>query len=44
MAGGERGVQRTAEILRDEVVGTLALLGVNRVSDLGREHVRLRNA
>jgi L-lactate dehydrogenase (cytochrome) len=44
MAGGERGVQRTAEILREEVVGTLALLGVNCVSDLGREHVRLRDA
>lgn len=27
MAGGERGVQRAADILRDEVAGTLALLG-----------------
>ncbi|HVH93983.1 MAG TPA: alpha-hydroxy acid oxidase, partial [Nocardioidaceae bacterium] len=44
MAGGERGVQRTADILREEVVGTLALLGVRCVSDLGREHVRLRDA
>ena len=44
MAGGERGVQRTADILRDEIVGTLALLGLARVSDLGTEHVRLRGA
>jgi L-lactate dehydrogenase (cytochrome) len=44
MAGGERGVQCTADILRDEVVATMALLGLTRVSDLGREHVRLRDA
>lgn len=42
MAGGERGVQRAADILRDEVAGTLALLGVPDVNDLGIEHVRLR--
>ena len=42
MAGGERGVQRVADVLREEVTGTLALLGVTRVSDLRREHVRLR--
>jgi len=42
MAGGERGVQRAAEILQQEVTSTLALLGVSRVSDLGRDHVRLR--
>ena len=42
MAGGERGVQRAAEILREEVDGTLALLGVTRAADLRREHVRLR--
>ena len=35
MAGGERGVQRAADILHNEVAGTLALLGVTRVSDLG---------
>ena len=44
MAGGERGVQRAADILQNEVAGTLALLGVTRVSDLGRDHVRLRGA
>jgi L-lactate dehydrogenase (cytochrome) len=42
MAGGERGVQRAADILREEVAGTLALLGVTRVSDLRRDHVRIR--
>lgn len=34
MAGGERGVQRAADILREEVAGTLALLGVTAVADL----------
>ncbi|KRE62574.1 alpha-hydroxy acid oxidase [Nostocoides sp. Soil756] len=43
MAGGERGVQRAAQILQQEVTSTLALLGVSRVSDLGRDHVRLRS-
>ena len=42
MAGGERGVQRAADLLLNDVVGTLALLGVTRVSDLGPDHVRLR--
>ncbi len=42
MAGGERGVQRAADILREEVRVTMALLGVTRVADLGRDHVRLR--
>lgn len=44
MAGGERGVQRVADILRTEVTNTLALLGVTRVEDLRRDHVRLRQA
>ena len=43
MAGGERGVQRAADILLTEMASTLALLGVPRVSDLGRDHVRLRS-
>ena len=43
MAGGERGVQRAADILREEVAGTLALLGVPAVADLRRDHVRLRS-
>ena len=41
MAGGERGVDRAAEILSDDVVRTMKLLGVRRVADLGPEHVRL---
>jgi L-lactate dehydrogenase (cytochrome) len=44
MAGGELGVQRAAEILQGEVASTLALLGVTRVEDLSRDHVRLRGA
>jgi L-lactate dehydrogenase (cytochrome) len=42
MAGGERGVDRAAEILAKEVAGTMALLGVTRVVDLRPEHVLLR--
>jgi L-lactate dehydrogenase (cytochrome) len=44
MAGGERGVQRAVDITRHELENTLALLGVSRVADLRREHVRLRRA
>ena len=42
MAGGERGVQCAANILGQEIAGTLALLGVSRISDLRRDCVRLR--
>ena len=42
MAGGERGVQKAAEILAKEVAGTLALLGVTSVVDLRPGHVLLR--
>lgn len=41
MAGGERGVDRAAEILTREVRRTMALLGVARVEELGPQHVRL---
>jgi L-lactate dehydrogenase (cytochrome) len=44
MAAGERGVDRAAEILAQEVAVTMALLGVQRVADLRPEHVRLRPA
>ena len=44
MAGGERGVQRVADLLVQEATSTLALLGVSRVADLRRDHVRLRPA
>ena len=42
MAGGEGGVQRAADILLAEVRTTMALLGVTRVEQLGRDHVHLR--
>jgi L-lactate dehydrogenase (cytochrome) len=42
MAGGERGVERAADILMRELASTLALLGVTRVSDLRADHVRIR--
>lgn len=41
MAGGERGVERAADILEAEIRRTMALLGVRRVQDLGPQHVRL---
>jgi L-lactate dehydrogenase (cytochrome) len=43
MAGGERGVQRAADILQAEIESTLALLGTTCVGDLCRDRVRLRN-
>jgi len=42
MAGGERGVDRVAEILTTDIARTLRLLGVRRVAELRPEHVRLR--
>lgn len=42
MAGGEQGVQRAADILKDEIERTLALLGVRSVGDLTPAHARLR--
>jgi L-lactate dehydrogenase (cytochrome) len=42
MAGGERGVQRTAEILTREVIRTMQLLGVTSVEELTQDRVRLR--
>ena len=43
MAGGERGVERAAEILRKELVRTMQLLGVRRIADLAPDRVRLRD-
>jgi L-lactate dehydrogenase (cytochrome) len=43
MAGGERGVQRATDILSAEIARTMQLLGVTRVSELSRDHVRLRS-
>jgi L-lactate dehydrogenase (cytochrome) len=42
MAGGERGVQHAHDLLRAEVVRTMALLGVSAVGDLTADRVRLR--
>lgn len=42
MAGGERGVQKAADILSAEIRSTMALLGVTSCADLGPRHVRLR--
>jgi L-lactate dehydrogenase (cytochrome) len=41
MAGGERGVDRAAEILTREVRRTMQLLGVRSVGELKPSHVRL---
>jgi L-lactate dehydrogenase (cytochrome) len=41
MAGGERGVDRAAEILSEEVRRTMQLLGVRSINELGAQHVQL---
>ncbi|NIH87808.1 alpha-hydroxy acid oxidase [Amycolatopsis granulosa] len=42
MAGGERGVQRCADILRGEIVRTMQLLGVREIGHLRPSHAILR--
>ena len=42
MAAGERGGQHAHDLLRAEVVRTMALLGVSAVGDLAPNRVRLR--
>jgi L-lactate dehydrogenase (cytochrome) len=42
MAGGERGVQRAADILTTEIGRTMQLLGVRTVAELTPGHARLR--
>ncbi len=42
MAGGERGVQRAADVLAGEITRTLQLLGVTSVAELTPDRVRLR--
>jgi len=42
MAGGERGVQRVADILTREVTRTMQLLGVGSIDELTPDRVRLR--
>jgi L-lactate dehydrogenase (cytochrome) len=41
MAGGESGVERTAEILSRQIRRTMQLLGVSRVTELRPHHVKL---
>ena len=41
MAGGQRGVERAAQILTSEVHRTMQLLGVRKISELGPQHVTL---
>ncbi len=41
MAGGERGVERAAEILSREIRRTMQLLGVRSLRELGPQHVKL---
>jgi L-lactate dehydrogenase (cytochrome) len=41
MAGGEAGVRRAAEILTEDIVRTMKLLGVSSVKELNPGHVRL---
>jgi L-lactate dehydrogenase (cytochrome) len=43
MAGGERGVARSGELLSKELVRTMQLLGVRSVADLTPDRVRLRD-
>ena len=39
MAGGRRGVDRTIEILADQIRRTMRLLGVNHIAELTPDHV-----
>jgi L-lactate dehydrogenase (cytochrome) len=43
MAGGERGVARAGELIRQEFVRTMRLLGVASVPDLKPERALLRD-
>jgi len=42
MAGGERGVQKAADILTSEIRTTMALLGATTVAELTSDKVRFR--
>jgi len=41
MAGGEAGVRRATEILTEDIVRTMKLLGVSSVDELNPDHVRM---
>ena len=38
--GGEAGVDKALGILREEIERDMALLGVTRISDISRDHIR----
>jgi L-lactate dehydrogenase (cytochrome) len=40
MAGGQEGVERTLEILQDQLVRTMKLLGVSSMQELEPKHVQ----
>jgi L-lactate dehydrogenase (cytochrome) len=42
MAGGEAGVRRVVDILSEDIVRTMKLLGVRTLGELTPEHVALR--
>ena len=44
MAGGRAGVDRALQILEKDMARTMALLGVNRISELTPAHVRILRA
>lgn len=41
MAGGQEGVERSLEILRDQMIRTMKLLGVNSLDELEPRHVNM---
>jgi isopentenyl diphosphate isomerase/L-lactate dehydrogenase-like FMN-dependent dehydrogenase len=41
MAGGQAGVERSLEILRDQMIRTMKLLGVNSLDELEPRHVNM---
>jgi (S)-mandelate dehydrogenase len=40
-AAGEAGATRALDILGAEIRRTMAVMGVNRISDITRDHIRL---
>jgi len=40
-AAGEAGASRALEILESEIRRTMAIMGVNRITDITRDHIRL---
>jgi L-lactate dehydrogenase (cytochrome) len=42
MAAGEAGVDKMADVFREEMENTMTLMGVDKIDDLRPEHVRLR--